>query len=404
MCARSAWPVERQRLSKDVSHRAFRPGVAMLARAPPSPTGSHPEQKSAAIHGIPQAVDVFSISLERWRCKMRSVAHDGGAPCRTGIVIVAIALLLAACHDASRSAVPSAPEIARDVVSSRINPDSTFNFFAVDVSMSMTGLDSLYQPDLVRSVSYHVERTLDDGVWTTSTSLLTVEPLGAPTAGSNSTADVARIVSTSDGLIGQLYDSQSVLIAPPQQVNFDTLVVGHEQFHAAMLAGMPNWPQGFGISAMRTAPDGSATIARNVAASAPVVRHDEVPDNADPRAWIRRYAVAPWQRQSAVAASRRHFGDPAGKVGSLQRYTTRFGGSLFETLVDSASGAIVEENIAEGGQLRLHTIHRFTQLSNGVLVHLSDRSEMAGAHGSAPRAVIETTFSNMRIETHGGAR
>lgn len=335
---------------------------------------------------------------------MRSVAHDGGAPCRTGIAIVAIALFLAACDDASRSEVPSAPEIARDVVSSQINLDSTFNFFAVDVSMSMTGLDSLHQPDLVRRVSYHVERTLDDGVWTTSTSLLAVDPLGAPTAGSSSMADVAKIVSTSDGLIGQLYDSQNILIAPPPPVNFDTLVAGHEQFHAAILDGMPNWPQGFGISAMRTAPDGSATIARNVAASAPVVRHDKVPDNADPRAWIRRYAIAPWQRQSAVATNHRHFGDPAGEVGSLQRYATRLGGALFETLVDSASGAIVEENVAEGGQLRVHTIHRFSWLSNGVLVHLSDRSEINGADGMAPRAIIETTFSNMRIETHGGVR
>jgi len=335
---------------------------------------------------------------------MRGVAHDVGPSCRTGIAILAIAVFLVACRDVPRSVAPSAPEVARDVVASQINLDSTFNFFAVDVSMSMTGLDSIYQPDLVRSVSYHVERTLDDGIWTTTTSLLGIEPLGAPTAGGASTANVAEIISTSDGSIGQLYDSQSNIIAPPSLPNFDSLIAGHEQFHAAILDGMPDWPQGFGISANETAQGRAAPVLRNVTTSTPVVRRDKTPDGANPRSWIRRYAVAPWQRESAIAANHRRFGNPAGKVGDLQRYTTRLGGALFETLVDSVSGAVLEENIAEGGRLRVHTTHRFTRLPNGVLVHLSDHSEIAGAAGSTPRAVIETTFSNMRIATRGGAR
>jgi hypothetical protein len=240
--------------------------------------------------------------------------------------------------------VPSAPEIARDVVSSQINPDSTFNFFAVDVSMSMTGLDSLYQPDLVRSVSYHVERTLDDGVWTTS---------AVPRSDTRWHAELAAGVRN----------------------------LGHEYFPGR---------RGNHRQKRRCLP--------------PIVRRDKIPDHADPRAWIRRYAIAPWQIQSAGATRHRRFGDPVGKVGNLQRYTTKLGGALFEALVDSASGAVVEENIAEDGQLRLHTIHRFTRLPNGILIHLSDHSEISGASSSAPRAVIETTFSNMRIETHGGAR
>jgi len=336
---------------------------------------------------------------------MRSVESAGRSPCWTRTVMFAIAFSLAACRDGSRSVVPSAPEIAKDVVVSQINLDSTFNFFAVDVSMSMTGLDSIYQPDLVRSVSYHVERTLDDGVWTTSTSLLGAQPLGTPTSGSISTADVNQIVSTSDGSVGQLYDSQGNAVAWPQEVHFDTLIAGREQFHATILDGMPNWPQGFGISAMRSAPNTGATANSGVMATRPVVvRRDKTPNAVDPRAWIRRYAMAPWQRERAATSLHRHFGDPVGEVGNLHRYVATIGETLYETLVDPASGAVVEENVAEAGHLRIHTTHRFTRLPNGVLVHVSDHSELGRENGTTPRAVIETTFSNMRIETHGGAK
>lgn len=336
---------------------------------------------------------------------MRSVEKVGRPPCRMGAAILVMALSLAGCNDGSVSVVPSAPDITKDVVVSQINLDSTFDFFSVDVSMSMTGADSIYQPDLVRSVSYHVERTLDDGVWTTATSLLGAEPLGTPDSGSISTAEVGKIISTSDGSVGQLYDGQGNVIAAPQQVNFDTLIAGREQFHATILDGMPSWPDGFGISAMRSTLSSGTAVASSITAAPPVVvRRDKSPNAVDPRAWIRRYAMAPWQRESAVASLHRRFGDSVGKVGDLHRYVATLDGTLYEALVDSVSGAIVEENVAEGGHLRIHTTHRFTRLPNGVLVHLSDHSEIGGESGSAPRAVIETTFSNMRLETRGGTK
>jgi hypothetical protein len=320
---------------------------------------------------------------------MRSVARDPGPAPSLGLATIAVALSLNACHDVARTVDPQAPQVNATVVGSPITIDSTFNFFAVDVTMRVTGAPTSSQPDLPRTIAYHLERTLGgNGVWTTTLTLTDAQPFGRPVSGGISTVDVAKIVTTSDGTVGQVYDRQGHLLTPPPPVSLEALLQGPSRLPSPSRDTLPLWPNHF---------DGSA-------ARSPVARIGAAAANVDPRAWIRRFIVTAAERQAMRTAVGQQFGSPVGTVGGLERYTKMVDPLLYEVLVDPGSGIIMEENLAEHGRLRVHTVHRFALLPNGTFVRTGERSEMAGAQGSVPRAIIETTFSNLRVETRGGAQ
>lgn len=288
---------------------------------------------------------------------------------------------------------------------SPITVDSTFNFFAADVTMRMTGVRAPGQPELVRTITYHVERVLGtDGVWTTTTTLLGAQPFGTPADGGVSTVDIAKVVAANDGTVGQVYDRQNNPIATPPAMSFEALIQRSSRFRSRSQSARPAWPaRSAGVVALAVSTSGMAAT-HNASSQRAVVRRDTVAGAADPRAWVRQFVVMPAQRDGMKASIGRRFGAAVGQVGGLERYTRTVGTMLHEALVDSASGIILEENTTENGQLRVRTVHRFTPVPNGALVRLGSRSEIAGTPGATARMTVETTYSNLRIETRGGAR
>ena len=121
--------------SADVKRPSPEVGTATLARAPPHKVLPPSYSALSVSYDVVYAAHVFSISRNRRTCEMRSVEKVGRPPYRMAAAILVIALSLAGCNDESRSVMPSAPDITKDVVVSQINLDSTFNFFSVDVSI-----------------------------------------------------------------------------------------------------------------------------------------------------------------------------------------------------------------------------------------------------------------------------
>ena len=107
--------------------------------------------------------------------------------------------------------------------------------------MTVTGAQSLDRTDVVRTMIYHVDRTLHGvGVWTTSTSIDSVAPLGRPATGGALTMDIGSLVTTSDNTVAQVYSSAGRgLGCTPMLVDLSSLISGRSQFDSPNRARAP---------------------------------------------------------------------------------------------------------------------------------------------------------------------
>ena len=273
--------------------------------------------------------------------------------------------------------------------------DSTFTHFNAKVTMTVTGAQSLDRTDVVRTMIYHVDRTLHGvGVWTTSTSIDSVAPFGRPATGGASTMDIGSVVTTSDNTVAQVYSRQGVALAAPTPVDLSSLISGRSQFDSPNRASIPPFPArppvgdlvatGRGPSASVAAPTGTASI-------------------VDPRAWVRNIVIAPQRRSTVRASMVAALGTPVNKVASLDRFTMVRNGTLFEQLVDPQTQVVTEENISERGVLQVHTEHRYLTLRNGTMVRVGTHTQVANPSGG-PRTIIDVTYSNITLDTLGGVK
>lgn len=74
---------------------------------------------------------------------------------------------------------------------------------------------------------------------------------------------------------------------------------------------------------------------------------------------------------------------------------------MVEHLLDPEIGAVVEENIAEGGRLLLHVTRQYDRLDANRHVLRAVRFELATGAGDEHQAIVYR-LDNIRIEARGG--
>jgi hypothetical protein len=295
----------------------------------------------------------------------------------------------ASCSQGVDAVDPKVPGVdASTVVTESLN-DSTFTHFAANLTMTATGIQTFGSPTLVSTVKFHVDRTLHGtGGWTTTTSFDSAGQLGKPVTGSVSTYDVGTSVISGGTM--QLLNRQGGVLSKPAPVSFDTLTATQAQYDTPALRAIPPMPASAPHSLV--AANRTGAISTTLSAASP---------GRDPRAWIRPLILRPPRRATMRASIVASLGAPTGKVGTLDRFTTTKGETLFEQLVDHATGALMEENVAERGILKVHTQHRYLTLSDGTLVRMGSRTEVANAPGGQ-HVVYDVSYTNIQLDTPGG--
>lgn len=306
---------------------------------------------------------------------------------------VTVVLLVANVGCAHTDAVsPKLPAIEPSIATTESLNDSTSTHFAAKITMTVTGAQSLDRTDVVRTVIYRIDRTFSFARgWTTSITFDSTAPFGRPTTGGPSTIDIGS--SSTSSFAAQLYDRQGNALAAPTPVDLSSLTSGRSQFDSPNRSNIPAFPPRPPSASLSSTSSG---ISANIAAPNGPVR---VPDQ---RAWMRNIVIAP-QRRSAIRASIvAALGAPAGKVGSLDRFTLTRNGRLFEQLVDPLTNVVKEENIAENGVLQIHTQHRYLTLPNGTMVRVGTHTQLVNP-ANGQRSSIDITYSNITLDTLGGA-
>lgn len=318
---------------------------------------------------------------------------------RAPLVVPLLLALAALAACAERGATPSPPPGVASAVAGQSNLmlDTTFDYFGAHLALRMTGQRGLSRPDAYRAVYYTVRRTLGaNNVWTTAMTIDSASPFGRPVSGGQSTFEVGRIEFTSDGRTFRIYDRQGVLLPAPLSVRADTIKSSIPGVHPASIV-FPTWP---------TITRPSGTLDR--AALALRVGSDNASAAAsaagDPRGFLTHFALSPAARERLRAALAARFGAPTGRIGALDRYVHRGSGTTQEILYDPGLGAIVEENLTEGSELRAHLTHRYQNAAFGNLVRVGSRIELAPSAPGRDRTILEITLSDVRLEKRGGAR
>jgi hypothetical protein len=119
-------------------------------------------------------------------------------------------------------------------------------------------------------------------------------------------------------------------------------------------------------------------------------------NEAEDRRWIDNIIVTATTRER-IARTLTAAYEKAGPVRGLDRFMRASGTTLFEVLTDPATGAIVEENVADNGQLQVHTVYEYTAVEPGVLVKTTTRTEVASPTPGGARTTIVSTLKNVRL-------
>jgi len=306
-----------------------------------------------------------------------------------------IALCTAVGCTQTDAVAPRQPVSEPSISTTETLNDSTFTHFAAKVTMTVTGAQSLDRTDVVRTMIYHIDRTLQgNATWRTITSFDSAAPFGRPVAGGASTVDIGSVVTTSDNSVAQVYNRQGLALAAPTPIDLSSLVSGRSQFDSPNRASIPPFP---------ARPPAGNVVAINQGVSANVAAPTGTASVSDPRAWIRNIVVVPQRRATVRASIVAALGAPVSKVASLDRFTLVRDGKLFEQLVDPQTQVVTEENIAEHGVLQVHTQYRYLSLQNGTMVRVGTHTQVASPSGGR-RAVIDVTYSNISLDTIGGVK
>ena len=121
-------------------------------------------------------------------------------------------------------------------------------------------------------------------------------------------------------------------------------------------------------------------------------RHDRA-DAAGSKRSLRR---PPGDRQRQQDFER-HFGKAA-KAGTLSRFLKTDLDSSQEVLVDPKNVVPVETNTLRNGKLMAHRTFAYGAAPDGAVVRRSVHAETLASPDTGDRAVVDTTFSNIRLE------
>lgn len=345
---------------------------------------------------------------------------------RVGAITGAMALITlgASCENADRpTAVDALTAVPSTSFQTTSYSSSDWNYYTAEVTISSKGgYEGFDRPDAYRAIGYRTERTLGaNGVWATVVTFAAIEPFGPPPAAYD--VDVARIETDDVGSYHRVYDRSGALV----DGSFADLDVplgnGAPGVTPQGAAPRPEWPT---PPAERPPPDctpdypcdpiqpamsvagagssGAGRPADSSRAASPAVA---APADGASRSWLDHIVVTPAARLRTLAFFRSRFGRASARVNGLDRFTRIRDGVLRELLVDPLSGAVIEDNLAENGELRVRTTHSYAQVEPGVFVRRRSRMEIAAQRKGASPTVIETTIANVkvgRIVGPGGAR
>ena len=236
--------------------------------------------------------------------------------------------------------------------SDSLKPTDTWNTLTLDVSVKRQHLtkSGVIIGAPTPTATYRLERSNRIGGWKTVITVLSVDRAstyaltGAVTA--PAPFPIARIEDDEDGTPVRAYDTRGRLVKPI------------------------------------AAPVGVPTFA---------------PARSGGREWIEAFVVTPAGKPNRLLQLERRFG-PGTAAGLLTRYSRRDGDLVQEVLVDPGSLAPIEHNTSRGGTLTGRRTFTYGAVPSDAVVRTAVHSETYASSGADDRAVVDTTFSNIRLE------
>jgi hypothetical protein len=235
-----------------------------------------------------------------------------------------------------------------------LRPSDSWNTFSVDMTVSRRHLDvsgtAVGVP--VPTTSYHIERSVRSGAWKTVVTVVAIDraPLHAlsGTLTPPGALPVARIEDDEDGTPVRAYDASGRSLTP---------------FGAS--AGLP-----------------SATV--------------NLP-RSNGREWLEAFVATSAKKTLRLQTLERRFGHGA-RTGSWNRYARRDADLSEEVLVDSTTVVPVEVNHTRNGQRLVHRTFSYGAAPGDAVVRTAVHAEVPTTPDGPDRTVIDTAFSNIRLE------
>jgi hypothetical protein len=112
--------------------------------------------------------------------------------------------------------------------------------------------------------------------------------------------------------------------------------------------------------------------------------------------WLDALLADPRQGDDRRLALRRAHGTPVGRVGRLDRYLSRNGGTVTEVLADRRTGVVMESSVARDGMLQQRVRFEYAARPDGSLFRHTIRTEQATAEGQE-RSMVTVAFSNLTV-------
>ena len=278
------------------------------------------------------------------------------------LLVGTCAVAVGGCHDATDQTVSraTAPYEARP---SLVQADADWDTFSADVSITMTGGESVKLPSLrPRRARYHTERALGpDNAWTSSITL--TEPLSSERLGRRRIGKIAFDEGTGTT---HVYD-----------------VEGNEQPIPSRDALPPSLQTPLALPSSDVKPAHGGQKTKNV------------------RAWAGNVLLGPQERERQRASIEHTFGKPVERRGGHDVYRVVRADRTME-LVSDQTGLVIEQNLSRKGKLTAHTTYTYSESSPGVFVRTGTHAELAPRDDRSRSLVIDETLTNVRFERRGG--
>lgn len=115
------------------------------------------------------------------------------------------------------------------------------------------------------------------------------------------------------------------------------------------------------------------------------------------REWLQSFVATTGNKTTRLQNLQRLYGKPT-KSGSLNRYLRMLNDTTDELLVDPKTIVTLEKNGVQAGKLRRHRTFKYSPAPDGALVRSAVHSETLVSDATAERAIVDTEFSNIRLE------
>lgn len=315
-----------------------------------------------------------------------------------------LVLALLACGETPQQPAAASPPIPppRLLVEVAENDDG-WDYYNADVTIIReAGYNGagMYTPE--SQSAYNIEQRLQLGTWNMRVQAAAHDPTGDGTMAPGE-VDASRVETDDNVAYLRLFDrnGSALTTTPPPMQSY----VGNPlPPYGDTVPAFPSPPPGGTPQRTGSSPAGGPLLSRvgSVAStSQPAANGVGAARGRRGRDWLDEIVVTPRGRARLLARLTTGFGPRVGRLGRLDRYVRRRGAHVVEHLLDPEIGAVVEENIAEGGRLLLHVTRQYDRLDANRHVLRAVRFELATGAGDEHQAIVYR-LDNIRIEARGG--